>query len=147
MSFLLAVYFSVIAGQKCGRYSCHGDVGNLVAGRTVKASSTCGENGGEIFCDPGQVSCDSPQCRRCKTAVKGHEHPSSCMTDSTFFHPRTWWQSSNDVTDVTLSFDLETTFYFTHLIMLFRSPRPGAMTIERSRDFGQSWKVGGFTGL
>lgn len=127
--------------QQCGRYSCHGDVGNLVAGRRIRASSTCGENGSEVFCDPGSSDCSVPHCQQCLAGRNRREHPSSFLGDSMFFHSRTWWQASNNVDEVTLNFDLETTFYFTHLIMLFRSPRPGAMTIERSNDFGKTWQV------
>ncbi|CAK8675729.1 netrin-4-like [Clavelina lepadiformis] len=139
--FILLEFSAVVFGQQCGHYSCHGDVGNLAAGRSVTVSSTCGENLSEMFCDPGSDSCSSPSCKRCKVGRSGHEYPADHMIDSPFFRPHTWWQSSSSAEEVTLHFDLETTFYFTHLIMLFRSPRPGAMTLERSLDYGHTWKV------
>nr|XP_002126784.1 netrin-4 [Ciona intestinalis] len=124
--------------QRCGRHSCHGDVGNLAAGRSVSVTSTCGlGRKGEIYCDPGTDSCTAPICRRCGTG----DHPGSHMLDSPFTGSHTWWQSANNADDVTIQFDLQTSFYFTHLIMLFRSPRPGAMTLERSVDFGQTWQI------
>jgi len=134
-------YVSLLASQQCGRHSCHGDVGNLGAGRSVTVSSTCGENSGEFFCEPGQDDCSPLVCRRCKSGKKLHEHPASHMLDSPFLRPHTWWQSSSLDDDVTIQFDLETAFYFTHLIIVFKSSRPGAMTLERSVDFGRTWQV------
>ncbi|KAG2471465.1 NET4 protein, partial [Polypterus senegalus] len=62
------------------------------------------------------------------------------MTDNAFLHPRTWWQSSQGLSREEIRLDLETDFYLTHVIVLFKSPRPAAMLLERSQDYGRTWR-------
>lgn len=67
------------------------------------------------------------------------------MSDDPFLHPDTWWASGAGTTleeqQDEIRLDLETQFCLSHLVLVFRSPRPAAMVVERSADFGKTWEV------
>ncbi|XP_034762492.2 netrin-4 [Acipenser ruthenus] len=129
--------------SRCDGRSCNPSVGNLATGRTVSTLSSCGQNGTELYCsypDPGLSACQRPKCGKCNAQHPGHAHRAAHMTDDFFSNPGTWWQSAAGVNREELRLDLETEFYLTHVIVLFRSPRPAAMTLERSQDYGRSWR-------
>lgn len=126
-------------------------MGNLALGRSLSTQSTCGANLTEQFCFYKQTAapriretCAVAKCGKCNSAVPGQAHPPSAMSDSSFRYPDTWWQSAEGVKEETLRLDLETEFLFTHLILVFRSPRPAAMQLERSQDHGLTWKKLGY---
>lgn len=118
-------------------------MGNLAIGRSLWTDTVCGSNSTELYCTYTEYSdqtCKEPKCEKCNSAVPRLSHLASAMADSPFKIPRTWWQSAHDIQREIIQLNLETTFYFTHLIMVFKSPRPAAMILEGSQDFGLNWR-------
>ncbi|CAB1427753.1 unnamed protein product, partial [Pleuronectes platessa] len=111
--------------NSCSGRACNPRMGNLSPGRVLKT----------------RESCSPAKCTKCNSAIPAQAHPPSAMSDSSFRHPDTWWQSAEGPEEETLQLDLETEFLFTHLIVVFRSPRPAAMLLERSQDHGRTWKI------
>ncbi|KAM9754805.1 netrin-4-like isoform 1-T1 [Menidia menidia] len=136
-----------LLARRCFDRACNPRMGNLVQGRVVSTRSVCGLNSSQPFCFFEQPSaprsgesCPAARCSRCHAAVPSQAHPPSAMSDSSFRHPDTWWQSAQGVQEETLQLDLETEFLFTHLILVFRSARPAAMVLERSQDHARTWR-------
>ncbi|XP_030404375.1 netrin-4 isoform X2 [Gopherus evgoodei] len=129
-------------GSRCEK-ACNPRMGNLAHGRRLWTDSMCGHNSTEFYCsysENADLTCKRPKCDKCNAAHTHLAHPPSAMADSSFRLPRTWWQSAEDVHKERIQLDLEAEFYFTHIIMVFKSPRPAAMVLERSQDFGKTWK-------
>ncbi|XP_044539270.1 netrin-4-like [Gracilinanus agilis] len=129
-------------GSHCEK-ACNPRMGNLALGRRLWADTTCGRNATELYCsysENADLTCRQPKCHKCNAAHPHLAHLPSSMADSSFRFPRTWWQSAEDAHREKIQLDLETAFYFTHLIMVFKSPRPAVMVLERSQDFGKTWK-------
>ncbi|XP_025038005.1 netrin-4 isoform X3 [Pelodiscus sinensis] len=129
-------------GSHCEK-ACNPRMGNLAHGRRLWTDTTCGRNSTELYCsysENADLTCKQPKCDKCNAAHTHRAHPPSAMADSSFRLPRTWWQSAEDMHKEKIQLDLEAEFYFTHIIMVFKSPRPTAMVLERSQDFGKTWK-------
>ncbi|XP_033019248.1 netrin-4 isoform X2 [Lacerta agilis] len=142
-SALAAGLSSVVeAGSHCEK-ACNPRMGNLGYGRKLWTDTKCGDNSTEFYCSYSENAdfiCKQPKCSKCNSKHAHLAHSPSAMVDSPFRLPYTWWQSAQGVNREKIQLNLETEFYFTHLIMVFKSPRPAAMVLERSQDFGKTWK-------
>nr|XP_021156316.1 laminin subunit beta-4 [Columba livia]XP_021156365.1 laminin subunit beta-4 [Columba livia]XP_021156412.1 laminin subunit beta-4 [Columba livia]XP_021156468.1 laminin subunit beta-4 [Columba livia]XP_021156515.1 laminin subunit beta-4 [Columba livia]XP_021156557.1 laminin subunit beta-4 [Columba livia] len=137
------------AQDDCDAGSCHPAIGDLLLGRSkqLTASSTCGMNSPQKYCIIGYLE-DEQKCFLCDSRYPYNPYTqhNSHMVENviTTFEPdrkKKWWQSENGVNHVSIRLDLETLFQFSHLILTFKTFRPAAMLVERSTDFGQTWKA------
>ncbi|XP_078051747.1 laminin subunit beta-1 isoform X1 [Augochlora pura] len=120
----------------CEQSSCYPATGNLLIGRKnrLTASSTCGLKGPERYCIVTHLK-DRKKCFFCDSTLPKQQHNIENIVSGT------WWQAENGVENVSISFDPESEFHITHIIISFQTFRPAAMLIERSFDSGKTWKV------
>ncbi|XP_039988567.1 laminin subunit beta-4 [Xiphias gladius] len=135
--------------DQCPGSSCNPQLGDLMVGRAAQlsASSTCGLDGPQNYCIIGYLE-EEQKCFTCDSRLpyNHYSNPNSHRIDNiiTTFDPERkmkWWQSENGIHQVSVQLDLETVFQFSHLVLTFKSFRPAAMLVERSKDFGRTWKV------
>nr|XP_055044545.1 laminin subunit beta-2 [Misgurnus anguillicaudatus] len=136
------------APQGCMEGSCYPATGNLLIGRAVNltATSTCGLDGPEQYCIVSHLQ-ESDKCFICNSMEpydpyhRRNSHPvKNVIYQRDNRGELTWWQSVNGEESVSIRLNLEAEFHFTHLIMKFKTFRPAAMMIERSSDFGRTWR-------
>ncbi|XP_078794464.1 laminin subunit beta-4 isoform X3 [Oryzias latipes] len=142
------LYLSDLQDQ-CPNDLCKPPLGDLMVGRQAQliASSTCGLNGPEQYCTTGHLQ-EAQNCYMCDSQLLYNYHTNqnshrieNVITSSDPDKKMAWWQSQNGVHHVSIQLDLETVFQFSHLVLTFKSVRPAAMLVERSKDFGQTWKI------
>uniref|UniRef100_A0A8C3S8Z0 Laminin subunit beta 3 n=1 Tax=Chelydra serpentina TaxID=8475 RepID=A0A8C3S8Z0_CHESE len=129
------------AQGSCSYGACYPPAGDLLVGRIhhLKASSTCGLVTPETYCTSYEEW--RMKCCRCDSRVP-HTHNShwveNVLSSKGHMH---WWQSQNDVNQVSLQLDLDKKFQLSSILLDFRAPLPAGMLIERSTDFGETWTI------
>ncbi|XP_073921097.1 laminin subunit beta-4 isoform X3 [Castor canadensis] len=148
--FLHLGWLSCLKAQdECSRGACRPTPGNLLVGRSTQltASSTCGLNGAQKYCILSYLE-EEQKCFLCDSQFpyNPYTQPNSHTIENVIrsFEPdreKKWWQSENGLDHVSIRLDLEALFQFSHLVLTFKTFRPAAMLVERSTDYGHTWKV------
>ena len=121
-------------GQCNNSAGCFPAIGNIALYRNITTSSTCGENGITQFIPFG--SDGSGGLMECLADNPSLAYPASNINDGRL---DTSWQSDINMTNVTVQLDLEGPMLFESSIIVWSTPRPSAMIIERSSDYGLNW--------
>ena len=123
---------------------------NAALNRKITASNTCGDTP-EGYCYIG------PQ-RKCKICNKNNafqNHSANFIVDRfnlnvvTWWQSQTWWQSNQlglskmfEPLQVNISLALNKKYLISGgIYVIFYTERPKKMIIERSNDFGKTWKI------
>uniref|UniRef100_A0A7M4FLA6 Netrin-4 n=1 Tax=Crocodylus porosus TaxID=8502 RepID=A0A7M4FLA6_CROPO len=148
MRSLSCLMLRMLRSFRCDGHACNPPVGDLATGRTPVTLTTCGQNSTELYCfypdqnllHQASQGCGQPRCTKCNANQPDNSHLPADMTDDFFLNPVSWWQSAQGVHREEIRLDFETEVYLTHVIVVFKSPRPAAMVLERSQDYGQTWR-------
>uniref|UniRef100_A0AAY4C929 Uncharacterized protein n=1 Tax=Denticeps clupeoides TaxID=299321 RepID=A0AAY4C929_9TELE len=139
--FLSAALAAASSAQSdCSRGACYPPLGDLLFGREqqLRASSTCGLAGIEVFCSlHGQTKM---QCCPCDSQNPRSSRAHTIQDVASSAGTNRWWMSKRDVSPVTVQLDLQRMFQLDTLSMSFKGPRPKALVIERTKDYGRTWQ-------
>uniref|UniRef100_A0A8C5L6X3 Laminin subunit beta-3 n=1 Tax=Jaculus jaculus TaxID=51337 RepID=A0A8C5L6X3_JACJA len=129
------------AQQACSRGACYPPVGDLLVGRTqfLRASSTCGLTTPETYCT--QHGEWQMKCCKCDSRLPHNYNSHRVENIASSSGPMRWWQSQNDVSPVSLQLDLDRRLQLQDILIELKGPMPAGMLIERSSDFGKTWRV------
>jgi len=144
-------------GSQCDISSCYPATGDLLIGRetNLTATSTCGIRDPERYCIVSHLE-EEKKCFQCDSrdldrrgpynhllAARDMSHRIDNIVTSYRQQDsrRRWWQAENGRENVSIQLNLEAEFHFTHLVMRFKTFRPSALFVERSHDWGKTWKT------
>ncbi|KAG5683541.1 hypothetical protein PVAND_012815 [Polypedilum vanderplanki] len=131
---------------------CLPDFVNAAYGRTIEASSTCGESGPVKVCDGAEnYKNESPVCNICDDSNPKRRYAASALSDLNNSQNITCWRSepapaptSIDAPpdNVTLTLSLGKKFELTYVSLVFcpRSIKPDSLAIYKSTDYGKTWQ-------
>ncbi|KAL7299937.1 hypothetical protein TKK_0007257 [Trichogramma kaykai] len=132
--------------ESCELGPCRPRSGDLLIGREhqLSATSTCGSRFlPERYCSFKSRGDQDDDCSNvCDTCDSDVNHTiRNIVNYKDGRNKDLWWQSENGVEEVSITLELESHFEMSQLFMRFASPRPAAMLIEKSDNFGRSWRV------
>lgn len=128
---------------------CMPDFVNIAFGSNIEASSTCGTNSNETYCDA------DGKCHVCDINDPSKSFPASALSDIHNLQNVTCWRSEprsiantnfghTDSTpdNVTLTLSFGKKFELTYVSLLFcpNAFKPDSMAIYKSADYGKSWQ-------
>lgn len=127
---------------------CLPDFVNAAFSQPIQASSVCGLNKVERFCD---VGLNKQTCDYCHDAEPGKRYPASALTDVHNSNNVTCWRSEprlqtmigpeSTPDNVTLTLSLKKKFEITYVSLTFcpHAIRPDSIAIYKSVDYGRTW--------
>ena len=81
------------------------------------------------------------KCCKCDSRLPRNYNSHRVENVASSSGPMRWWQSQNDVSPVSLQLDLDKRMQLQDIMMDFKGLTPAGMLIERSSDFGKTWRV------
>ncbi|VVC86157.1 unnamed protein product [Leptidea sinapis] len=122
---------------------------NLALGKKITATATCGDEGPELYCKLAGANVDHDEhviqgqiCDICDVTKEAKRHPPEFAVDGM----ETWWQSpplsrGMKYNEVNLTIDLGQEFHVAYVfVRMGNSPRPGLWALEKSTDYGKTFK-------
>lgn len=138
---LVAAIAAVSQAQTdCSRGACYPPSNDLLLGRAhqLRASSTCGLTGSEVYCTPYQQT--RMKCCPCDSRNPNGPLAHTVQDVLSTSGPDRWWQSRKELNPVSLELDLGNLFQLDNLVLSFKGPRPSAFVIDRTLDNGRTWQ-------
>ncbi|XP_071940937.1 laminin-like protein epi-1 [Antedon mediterranea] len=154
ITFAICVCFLGVGMIQCQNQALSPPSFNIAQGKKISATSTCGDQGDELYCKITGNTGDGFRPSEKDIIVNGQYCDSCEMTDLLSRHPveyaidgtERWWQSpplsrGSTYNAVNVTIDLGQSYHVAYVIVKFaNSPRPGVWILEKSSDFGNTYE-------